>query len=869
MARVLGPNNVPITPAIGGAPTRAGGESFGAQQAAAQQQAGHALQQVGRTAGLLADKRQDLEDADFLGRTSIALDEDFDASSLEEAGRLGSSERLRATFEKRPKSVIENLQSQGFNPSKEAVKRAELIGLQKASTHLRRNVILENNQRVNGAFENAATTVGLIGQRAAKTGDLTGGFAEVESVLAGYERALDPVTMRKLRENAAETLLGAFADRPEELESMLDAVTNPKRFGDVNPEARRSSLANLPTSYFDIPEAQRSRLPAGMRNNNPGNIKYTRGSSQRAGVVGPSENRDEGDPQLVFDTPQSGMDAMADLAQRKYRNGQTTAMALIAGRNGWTPGNQSAAANVARTLGRGPNDDLGLDDPDQLSAFLKALALQEHGPASKLYPDELYDAAAHAGGGARRDQLPDGFKGDLARVLLGNAGKIRAAVADRRRAQGLLSGEILADPGSKEDRDQIDNAMNSIQLGPRLRQADPSGAVDVTKVAVRAGFVPESALSPLRAMAANGNAMEQTYALQTAANILRVKPGALASEGAKTLRDDAVLFAAMSEAGMPDQIALTRLREMRTPEFKKMSEAREKEVGKVLKDTSAADLTSAFDVWYSSAPELGGSPREAGVVLDTYRDMVKYHYIRTGDADLAKGAAIQDLKGVMGVSEVAGKKRLMRYPPEQHLPRTESERPGLFAGTAGQRGDFKWFDEQLTESVEQISGKRIPLKDIFLEATPQTGADVRAGRDPTYGVVWFEERDGVRVMQTAPGMVFRADRQAAETKQTEMRKAWLEEERQEEIDRREKQPGRVREALKTLIDPSRALIEKDGNFYLDPAPQINFGQDEATKTKRKSETDAVRGGIRRFLHPEDALTPMERPKRDLTVKPSY
>lgn len=130
-------------------------------------------------------------------------------------------------------------------------------------------------------------------------------------------------------------------------------------------------------------------LPAGMRNNNPGNIKYIPGAKY-AGLVGPSQNTDQGDPQMVFDTPQSGMKAASELAMRKYQGGKRTAMDLIAGNMGWTPGNTSAAANIARTMGVQPNEDLRLDDPNRMQAFLKALTLQEHGAASKRYGDDVY-----------------------------------------------------------------------------------------------------------------------------------------------------------------------------------------------------------------------------------------------------------------------------------------------------------------------------------------------------------------------------------------------------------------------------------------------------------------------------------------------
>jgi hypothetical protein len=137
------------------------------------------------------------------------------------------------------------------------------------------------------------------------------------------------------------------------------------------------------------PDVNVNHLPAGMRNNNPGNIKYVGQSDS----IGPSVNTDQGDPQAVYNSPQAGMRAAARLATRKYEGGKTTANEIIAGNGGWTPGNFQAAANVAATMGISPTADLDLTNPSRMKAFLKALTLQEHGPASRLYKDDLYDQA--------------------------------------------------------------------------------------------------------------------------------------------------------------------------------------------------------------------------------------------------------------------------------------------------------------------------------------------------------------------------------------------------------------------------------------------------------------------------------------------
>lgn len=130
------------------------------------------------------------------------------------------------------------------------------------------------------------------------------------------------------------------------------------------------------------------RLPAGMRNNNPGNIKYV----GQAGTT-PSVNLDQGDPQAVFSSPEAGMSAMYRLLMKKYRGGKITPNMMIASQGGWTPGNTQAAANVARYAGIGADDDINLSDPASAQKFMRALMLQEHGQASLAYTDPMINAA--------------------------------------------------------------------------------------------------------------------------------------------------------------------------------------------------------------------------------------------------------------------------------------------------------------------------------------------------------------------------------------------------------------------------------------------------------------------------------------------
>ncbi|WP_367874010.1 hypothetical protein [Luteolibacter sp. Populi] len=170
--------------------------------------------------------------------------------------------------------------------------------------------------------------------------------------------------------------------------------------------ATEAQVKQAARGYLSRPDVDMDKVPLGMRNNNPTNIIFPgMGYAQRVGALGGSRNQDSGSSkpgggsynQLVFADPVTGMKAGADLAARKYSGGMKTAAQLIAGSSGWTPGNNEAAANVARAMGVSPGADLRLNDPSRMKSFLKALVKQEHGNAGGLYKDDVYNRALGIG----------------------------------------------------------------------------------------------------------------------------------------------------------------------------------------------------------------------------------------------------------------------------------------------------------------------------------------------------------------------------------------------------------------------------------------------------------------------------------------
>jgi hypothetical protein len=121
----------------------------------------------------------------------------------------------------------------------EAMRKAEIIQLRKASTHSRRALIQKHNFRVQRSVDDAVTSVQTVASRAARSGDLQGAVAQVEANLANFQGALDPERMRAVRKAAADSLVSAFADQPDKLDDAIEAILKPARdFEAMNPETR-------------------------------------------------------------------------------------------------------------------------------------------------------------------------------------------------------------------------------------------------------------------------------------------------------------------------------------------------------------------------------------------------------------------------------------------------------------------------------------------------------------------------------------------------------------------------------------------------------------------------------------------------------
>lgn len=248
--------------------------------------------------------------------------------------------------------------------------RAEVIARRSAAILAMESIPIDKRQQIVRAFQIKAN-------QAAESAEL--------------ER--DPTGYRARRFANAPSTSGASATAPADPTATPTAPATPGTPATTSGAATAPATtaeAGTPAPSVVIPPG--ARVPAGMRNNNPTNIKYV----GQKDSIGPSENLDQGDPQARYASHEDGLAAGYRLALRKYDGGKKSLNQLIAGQGGWTPGNTAAAANIARMMGISPDDDLNLRSPEALQKFGRALIRQEQGESAKYYSDGMLQSVAAA-----------------------------------------------------------------------------------------------------------------------------------------------------------------------------------------------------------------------------------------------------------------------------------------------------------------------------------------------------------------------------------------------------------------------------------------------------------------------------------------
>jgi hypothetical protein len=242
------------------------------------------------------------------------------------------------------------------------------------------------------------------------------GIASKLGIIAGF--AANPVIAALAGGYFAESSRQSALDKAIPAGAYHDqAVAEAQAGGVVTPETGASpgSFGKLGDYLKNMFTPSGPKVPRGIRNNNPGNLKYT-DFSRRMGATG----RDDGGF-AVFPNMAAGQNAARQLLNSYVSSGFDTPSKII---NRWAPSSENDTsgyiAQVSKDLGVSPDQKLNSTQLDSLS---QAIFRRENGAAAmaSLYAKNTpsgTDTAAAAGaavgaGTAAQNATPANLKGHL------------------------------------------------------------------------------------------------------------------------------------------------------------------------------------------------------------------------------------------------------------------------------------------------------------------------------------------------------------------------------------------------------------------------------------------------------------------------
>lgn len=264
-------------------------------------------------------------------------------------------------------------------------------------------------------------------------------------------------------------------------------------------------------------------------------------------------------------------------------------------------------------------------------------------------------------------------------------------------------------------------------------------------------FVPDSLVSDIRQGLHSNNVSEVAAALEKSAITRDIAPvGLEAVEGGSQIKEAAVTYRELVNRGLSAEDAAQRYMDMNSPEAIAKRKQLKEPAADFLDTLNVSQVTNHFDTYFDWEPTTGMTPAmEAELMADYSKIAEESFYKASGDPELAKALALEEMSKIYGVTRIngtgekemfgAGVRRvvlgpsLMKYPPENFYPAIEGGHDYVAA-------------EALKDAATMNDGK--PVGGIMLEWTRETVDDIRAGRPPRYQLryqdengVWQEKLD--------------------------------------------------------------------------------------------------------------------------------
>lgn len=338
--------------------------------------------------------------------------------------------------------------------------------------------------------------------------------------------------------------------------------------------------------------------------------------------------------------------------------------------------------------------------------------------------------------------LNDGDKASLLRTLRTRQGD---AIATQQAVDAFGRGALVVDPYSSDGEKTVDNVWKTLSQTVPQEQAQAS----LDNLVRQTGVVPQDVVNLIRRGLTSQSVQDIMNAAQAAARISAIDPAALdrraGGSEAQKAADDFRFY--VNRLNLSPEDAARRMAENNKPERRFERKALEPAAKEFVKTLEDENLSSAFDesfLGWRSNPDLGFSPgQEYGIRAEYLAIAEDQFYAVNGDTELAKNRAIEEMKRLYGVTELTGRKVVMKHPPERYWPTFDVANAAQSLSYPAQlQNDVKAFDANAD------------MNSIQLVTTPETDAMIKRGEMPAYSVLYTDDNG---VLQTIPGRLWRPD----------------------------------------------------------------------------------------------------------------
>lgn len=377
--------------------------------------------------------------------------------------------------------------------------------------------------------------------------------------------------------------------------------------------------------------------------------------------------------------------------------------------------------------------------------------------------------------------LDDGQKATL---LNSYDAKFKELRATADAMQAFAAGNLRVDPFASDGKKVVDNLFDAAV------KDSPDRIQPLTEELVRqTGVVPNSAMSLIRQGLVSTNITDVANAAQAAQRISTINPDVLGRRDGggevQTAADDFSFY--VNKMNLTPEEAARRIIDSRSPENKFTRKAMEGAAKEFVKAVEKEDIAAIFDDSWFSDPVIGfNEGQRLGIQAEYVAIAEDQFYAANGDPELAKNRAAEQMKRLYGVTDMTGRKVVMKHPPERYWPKS-AQGTSSFTSMAPGAPAFDYAKNQLEADIKALD-PNADLSSVQFVTTLGTDAQVKRGEMPGYAVMW---KDANGNYQTIPGKLWRPDFKKPAQFDQQLNEVQTQRARENQVQERQKAPYNV------------------------------------------------------------------------------